>query len=125
MTTRKAEKYSYSWNCDRNCFCLNEEGATIRPFNVTIGKWRFDFDEPESGTCIDAGWEVYPHEIMSDDPTGIESISKSEDNCSGELTVYTLSGQPVGTATCVDGQIKAEGLKPGLYVAGGRKIVIR
>ena len=35
--TRKAEKYTYSWNCDKNCFVLNEEGATIRPFNVTVG----------------------------------------------------------------------------------------
>ena len=120
MTTRKAEKYSYSWNCDKNCFCLNEEGAMIRPFNVTISKWSL-----QSQTCIDAGWEVYSHEIMPVETTGIESISKSVDNSSQELTVYSLSGQPVGTATYTDGQLKAEGLKPGLYVAGGRKIVIK
>ena len=122
MTTRKAEKYSYSWNCDRNCFCLNEEGATIRPFNVTISKWSL-----QSQTCIDAGWEVYPHEILYINPeeTGIGSISNLEGNSSQELTVYSLSGQPVGTAIYTNGQIKAEGLKPGLYVAGGRKIVIK
>lgn len=122
MTTRKAEKYSYSWNCDRNCFCLNEEGATIRPFNVTISKWSL-----RSQTCIDAGWEVYPHEILFINPeeTGIVSISNLEGNSSQELTVYSLNGQPVGTATYANGQIKAEGLKPGLYVAGGRKIVIK
>ena len=122
MTTRKAEKYSYSWNCDRNCFCLNEEGATIRPFNVTISKWSL-----QSQTCIDAGWEVYPHEILFINPeeTGIVSISNLEGNSSQELTVYSLNGQPVGTATYANGQIKAEGLKPGLYVAGGRKIFIK
>lgn len=122
MTTRKAEKYSYSWNCDRNCFCLNEEGATIRPFNVTISKWSL-----QSQTCIDAGWEVYPHEILYINPeeTGIGSISNLEGNSSQELTVYSLSGQPVGTAIYTNGQIKAEGLKPGLYVAGGRKIFIK
>ena len=122
MTTRKAEKYSYSWNCDKNCFCLNEEGATIRPFNVTISKWSL-----QSQTCIDAGWEVYPHEILYINPeeTGIGSISNLEGNSSQELTVYSLSGQPVGTAIYTNGQIKAEGLKPGLYVAGGRKIVIK
>lgn len=120
MITRKAEKYSYSWNCDKNCFCLNEEGAMIRPFNVTISKWELE-------TCVDAGLKVYPHYIMpfNPDPTGIESISKSVDKSSQELTVYSLSGQPVGTATYIDGQLKAEGLKPGLYVAGGRKIVIK
>ena len=122
MTTRKAEKYSYSWNCDRNCFCLNEEGATIRPFNVTISKWSL-----QSQTCIDAGWEVYPQEILYINPeeTGIGSISNLEGNSSQELTVYSLSGQPVGTAIYTNGQIKAEGLKPGLYVAGGRKIFIK
>ena len=120
MTTRKADKYSYSWNCDKNRFCLNEEGATIRPFNVTISKWSMQSEE-----CIDAGFEIYPHEIMPVETTGIESISKSVDNSSQELTVFSLSGQPVGTATYTDGQLKAEGLKPGLYVAGGRKIVIR
>ncbi|MBQ3744314.1 MAG: T9SS type A sorting domain-containing protein [Prevotella sp.] len=122
MTTRKAEKYSYSWNCDKNCFCLNEEGAMIRPFNVTISKWSL-----QSQTCIDAGWEVYPHEILFINPeeTGIVSISNLEGNSSQELTVYSLNGQPVGTATYANGQIKAEGLKPGLYVAGGRKIFIK
>lgn len=122
MTTRKAEKYSYSWNCDKNCFCLNEEGAMIRPFNVTISKWSL-----QSQTCIDAGREVYPHEILpaeNPEQTGIESIGYSEKNDSKE-TVYSLSGQPMGTATYTNGQIKAEGLKPGLYVAGGRKIVIK
>lgn len=122
MTTRKAEKYSYSWNCDKNCFCLNEEGAMIRPFNVTISKWSL-----QSQTCIDAGREVYPHEILpaeNPEQTGIESIGYSEKNDSKE-TVYSLNGQPVGTATYANGQIKAEGLKPGLYVAGGRKIVIK
>jgi hypothetical protein len=120
MTTRKAEKYSYSWNCDRNCFCLNEEGATIRPFNVTIGKWDF-----QSESCINTGLETLPYEIMPIDATGIESVSDLEEKYSHEQTVYSLSGQPVGTATYTDGQLKAEGLKPGLYVAGGRKIVIK
>ena len=120
MTIRKAEKYSYSWNCDKNCFCLNEEGATIRPFNVTISKWDLQLE-----TCVDTGLEVYPHEILSIDPTGIDSVSDLEENKSHELTVYSLSGQPVGTATYTNGQLKAEGLKPGLYVAGGRKIVIK
>jgi len=67
------------------------------------------------------------HEILYINPeeTGIGSISNLEGNSSQELTVYSLSGQPVGTAIYTNGQIKAEGLKPGLYVAGGRKIFIK
>lgn len=119
-STREAEKYTYSWNCDKNCFCLNEEGAIIRPFNVTVGKW-----DNSSGTCVDTGLDVLPHYIKPFNPSGIESVTKSVDNSSQQLTVFSLSGQAVGTATYVDGRLKAEGLKPGLYVAGGRKIVIK
>ena len=121
MTTRKAEKYSYSWNCDKNRFCLNEEGATIRPFNVTISKW-----DQQSEKCVDAGFKFYPHEFLPiEDITAIESVSNTDETNSHELTVFSLSGQPVGTATYTNGQLKAEGLKPGLYVAGGKKIVIK
>lgn len=120
MTTRKAEKYSYSWNCDKNCFSLNEEGATIRPFNVTIGKWDF-----QSESCVNTGLDtIEPFISMPETvPSAIKNIPQTPANT--PLTVYSLSGQPVGTATYIDGQLKAEGLKPGLYVAGGRKIVIK
>ena len=121
MTSRKAEKYSYSWNCDKNRFCLNEEGATIRPFNVTISKW-----DQQSEKCVDAGFKFYPHEFLPIEvDTAIESVSNMDETNSHELTVFSLSGQPVGTATYTNGQLKAEGLKPGLYVAGGKKIVIK
>ena len=129
MTTRKAEKYSYSWNCDKNCFCLNEEGAMIRPFNVTISKWSMN-----SQMCVDAGLKVYPHEILSIDDTG-SSTSDEPDaptsvtavNAVSHLpqTVYSLSGQRVGTAEYINGRLSAEGLQPGLYIVNGRKMVVK
>ena len=129
MTTRKAEKYSYSWNCDKNYFCLNEEGAMIRPFNVTISKWSIN-----SQMCVDAGLKVYPHEILSIDDTG-SSTSDEPDaptsvtavNAVSHLpqTVYSLSGQRVGTAEYINGRLSAEGLQPGLYIVNGRKMVVK
>ena len=130
MTTRKAEKYSYSWNCDKNRFCRNKEGAMIRPFNVTISKWSSQYNK-----CVDAGYEFYPHEILSSEidspvpdnpdepePSAVLAVNAQAND---RMAVYSLSGKLVGTATIVDGKIKAEGLKAGLYVVGGKKLVVR
>lgn len=122
MTTRKAEKYSYSWNCDKNCFCLNEEGAMIRPFNVTISKWSLI-----SQTCVDAGFKVYPHEILPIDPVPASSTPVTAVNAvsSHPQAVYSLCGQRVGTAGCVNGRLSVEGLRPGLYIVNGRKMIVK
>jgi hypothetical protein len=123
MTTRKAEKYSYSWNCDKNRFCLNEEGATIRPFNVTIGKWSSQYNK-----CVNAGYEFYPHEILPidpdvpDAPTSVTAVNAASHY---PQAVYSLSGQRVGTAGYVNGRLSAEGLRPGLYIVNGRKMVVK
>ena len=123
MTTRKAEKYSYSWNCDKNRFCLNEEGATIRPFNVTIGKWSSQYKK-----CVNAGYEFYPHEILPIDPD-VPDASTSVTAVNGvshlPQAVYSLCGQRVGTAGCVNGRLSAEGLRPGLYIVNGRKMIVK
>ncbi len=123
MTTRKAEKYSYSWNCDKNRFCLNEEGATIRPFNVTIGKWSSQYKK-----CVNAGYEFYPHEILPIDPD-VPDASTSVTAVNGvshlPQAVYSLSGQRVGTAGFVNGRLSVEGLRPGLYIVNGRKMIVK
>lgn len=117
--TRKADKYTYSWNCDRNCFVLNEEGATIRPFNVTVGVTDYSY------SIVDTGLETLPHRILSYDPSCIETPNKSlESNQQGQ-EIYSISGQRVGSATYHNGQLCTEGLKPGLYIIGGKKVVVK
>lgn len=118
--TRPAKKNTYRWSCDQNCFVRNEEGDEIRPFTFTIGQW----DEKEKAFIDMEVDTIEPNIEMPDiDPTAIMSTPQTPTNTS--LTVFSLSGQPVGTATYTNGQLKAEGLKPGLYVAGGKKIVIK
>lgn len=114
-----AKKNTYSWNCDRNCFVQNEERALIRPFTFTVGIW----DETNKDFA-DLGLDVLPFRIEESTHTAIKDVNKNEDTPQ-QVAVYSLSGQQVGTATSVNGQIKAEGLKPGMYVAGGRKIFIK
>ena len=118
--TRKADKYTYSWNCDRNCFVLNEEGATIRPFNVTVGVW-----DQFANSIVDTGYETLPHRILSYNPTSIDTPVKSlESNLQGQ-EIYSISGQRVGTATYNNGRLCTDGLKPGLYLVGGKKVVVK
>lgn len=116
--TRKAEKYTYSWNCDKNCFVLNEEGATIRPFNVTVGVWDHNKD-----TLVDTGQEILPYYIDSGEG-GLVSI-KSPRRTPEDKAIYSISGQRVGTAAYQDGKLCTDGLKPGLYIVGGKKVVVK
>jgi len=116
--TRKAEKYTYSWNCDRNCFVLNKEGATIRPFNVTVGVW-----DQNKDTLVDTGQEILPYYIDSGEG-GLVSI-KSTRRTPEDKAIYSISGQRVGTAAYQDGKLCTDGLKPGLYIVGGKKVVVK
>lgn len=115
--TRKADKYTYSWNCDRNCFVLNEEGATIRPFNVTVGVTDYSY------STIDTGLETLPYTIKEPDE-GYVSI-KSPRRTPEDKAIYSISGQRVGTAAYQDGRLCTDGLKPGLYIVGGKKVVVK
>lgn len=116
--TRKAEKYTYSWNCDKNCFVLNEEGATIRPFNVTVGVC-----EQFKDTLVDTGLETLPYTIKEPDE-GYVNI-KSPRRTPEDKAIYSISGQRVGTAAYQDGKLCTDGLKPGLYIVGGKKVVVK
>ena len=117
--TRKAEKYTYSWNCDKNCFVLNEEGATIRPFNVTVGVC-----EQFKDTLVDTGLETLPYTIKEPGEGGLVSI-KSTRRTPEDKAIYSISGQRVGTAAYQDGKLCTDGLKPGLYIVGGKKVVVK
>ena len=116
--TRKAEKYTYSWNCDKNCFVLNEEGVTIRPFNVTVGVC-----EQFKDTLVDTGLETLHYTIKEPDE-GYVNI-KSPRRTPEDKAIYSISGQRVGTAAYQDGKLCTDGLKPGLYIVGGKKVVVK
>lgn len=117
--TRKADKYTYSWNCDRNCFVLNEEGATIRPFNVTVGVTDY------SNSLVDTGYKTLSHRILAYDPSSIDTPIKSQESNQQGQEIFSISGQRVGTATYTNGRLCTNGLKPGLYIVGGKKVVVK
>lgn len=110
---------TYRWSCDNEGFYRNDGQTPIRPFASWTGKWIFSKQVFES---LDE--ETLPYYIEEPTPTAIKDFRKNED-ISRQLPVYSLSGQKVGMATNIDGQIRTEGLKPGLYVVGGRKIIVK
>ena len=112
-----AEKNTYSWNCDKNKICRNEEGALIPSFNAIIGYW-----DEETKTYIDTGLEELPYYIDSDE--GYVNI-KSTRRTPEDKAIYSISGQRVGTAAYQDGRLCTDGLKPGLYIVGGKKVVVK
>ena len=58
-----------------------------------------------------------------DGSTKIDGISDSPANHS--TAVYSLSGQRVGTAEVHEGRLTVSGLRPGLYIIDGKKIVVK
>lgn len=115
--TKAAEINTYSWNCDKNKICRNEEGALIPSFNAIIGYW-----DEKTKTYIDTGLEELPYFI---EPSGGETAIKSIRRTPEDNAIYSISGQRVGTATYTNGRLCTDGLKPGLYLVGGKKVVVK
>lgn len=136
-------KQNYLWSCDRYYFYHGDDNMQIRPFNVELHKLLTQSGEnvgpvpvdPVPTVPVPTPTPVGPSDVIliyrddaedggiaEDSPTVIQAADAGN---SDRLTVYSLSGQLAGTATYIDGHIKVEGLKPGLYIAAGRKIVIK
>jgi len=122
---------TYLWSCDNYNFYHSERTSQVRPFNVVLNLLQ------DNGGAID---DPHTTEAASDSNSPkVIQIFRSESSLIPDATalqtantrkydrlaVYSLSGQHVGTATFTNGKIKAEGLKPGLYVANGMKFVVR
>ena len=105
---------AYLWNCDNHAFKPCLEPTSVSPFTVRVTP-----RNPNTGLQ-----EELPYSIL-DEPTTINGILSDPADLNTQLPVYSLSGQKVGMATNINGQIRTEGLKPGLYVVGGRKISVK
>ena len=122
---------TYIWSCDNYYFYHSDRTSQVKPFNVVLNPLQNDggasggasFDPPASDSDSPKVIRIF----RSESPFNIEPTALQAVNTRGydRLAVYSLSGQLVGTATFTNGKIKAEGLKPGLYVANGMKFVVR
>ena len=132
-------KDAYMWNNDKSGFFLCEEGTKVRPFTPVIVQQEplgLESDDNDGGTFIVGNHLkhfIYQSELPDSigpspeptvPPTDIKSLRSEKPQANeGGLSVYSLSGQRVTTVESVDGRI--EGLKSGLYIIGGKKVVVR
>ena len=132
-------KDAYMWSNDKSGFFLCEEGTKVRPFTPVVVQREplgLEFCENDGGTFIVGNHLkhfIYQSELPDSigpspeptvPPTDIKSLRSEKPQANeGGLSVYSLSGQRVTTVESVDGRI--EGLKSGLYIIGGKKVVVR
>lgn len=120
-TSMTADENTYIWNCDKYHFYRNhDELRPVRPFTAIM-----QINTQASAFMSQDLPEVLNYTI--DDKPGLPPTPITAINTASQYpqAVYSLSGQRVGTAERVNGQLSAEGLKPGLYIVGGRKIVVK
>ena len=128
-----APEGAYMWSNDRNGFFLCEDGTKVKPFTpVVVQQEPIEFE----GETFIAGDHLkhfflqseggdYSGEEDSSEATDIKALrsDKPQANEGGRLPVYSLSGRRVATVESTD--CRLEGLKPGMYIIGGKKFVIR
>lgn len=112
---------AYQWSCDHNKFFLSGLGERIDwagPFTALM--------YPKNQTETYEKLIISSGEGVTDNPEGstkIDAVSDSPVNHS--TAVYSFSGQRVGTAEVHEGRLTVSGLRPGLYIIDGKKIVVR
>ena len=109
-----APEGAYQWNADDDCFYLSnlEEKITwTRPFTAMMYAKNFPY--------------IYDKLVLFNkkEPSKIDAVSVvSSEN---SAAVYSLSGQRVGTAEVNEGRLTASGLRPGIYIVGGKKVIVK
>lgn len=111
----------FCWNTDADCFYRSEEDVTVRPFSAMLYAKTPDASTYDRLKVVDITDTVDNHE--GEGSTKIDGISDSPANHS--TAVYSLSGQRVGTAEMHEGRLTVSGLRPGLYIIDGKKIVVK
>ena len=123
----KSDIYIYQWSCDEKSFLINEYGNVLPPFSGNF--YLTPRNMPEDLTSAQGAYEEELSVIFlnsTDGPeenTGIETPQLTGQNHA--LTVFSLSGQRVGTASYHNGKLSLSGLHPGLYIIGGKKVMVK
>lgn len=126
-TTQTAiPKGAYQWNADDNCFHLSdlvENAPWARPFSALIYPTGLSNTYDHLFISFGAGGSSGGGGFDDGESTKIDAIR----DVSPEKTeaVYSLSGQRVGTAEWDEGRLSISGISPGIYIIGGKKVIVK
>lgn len=114
----------YRWHADNSYFYLSDTDDMVRPFSalmyMNLRHMDGTIDSSPDTDNIHSVLYVVSGEASTNQIDGV-SVSPSEKS----VAIYSLSGQRVGTAEMNGDRLTVSGLKPGLYIIGGRKVVVR
>lgn len=100
----------YRWNCDKFYFYQSDTDDMVRPFSSMMY-------QKSEGVNYEKLFVTTPYNHSS---AGIKTYEVTN-----MMAVHSLSGQQVGTAVVNGDGLKVSGLRPGLYIVGGKKVVVR
>lgn len=100
--------------------CSKNLGPSYPTLYIYPFRAYYEYSGPTSGAK--AGFGVIFGE--NNTTTGIDNVT-TETLSDGEVDVYSLSGMLLKKATVKNEQLNAEGLPSGVYVVGGKKVVIK
>ena len=122
-TQMAAPDGAYQWNADDCCFYLSnlEEKITwASPFSAMMYAKTFPYTYDKLLLVVD------DDPGGGDSPGGDTKIDAIRDVPSEKATaVYSLSGQRIGTAEVNEGRLTTSGLRPGIYIIGGKKVIVK
>lgn len=112
QVSTKNDMAVYPWYVDYSYFYRSTKEELIRPFNAMMYAKTVDTD------FYDILEVRYDGAASMIDPI---NISPAENN----TAIYSLSGQRVGTAEVNGDRQTVSGLRPGIYIVGGKKMVVK
>jgi hypothetical protein len=113
----------WKWNCDNNYFYwyfdISTGGGQARSNNAFID-WKDSDEHKLNASTLHVSLPVV---LLDAGDTKVSELRM--DSREKSKAVYSLSGQRVGTAEMKEKGMTVQGLRPGLYIIGGRKVVVR
>ena len=107
---------AYQWNADDCCFYLSnlEEKITwASPFSAMMYAKTIPYNYDKLVLVDGAGGGATRIDAIRDIPS------------EKATAVYSLSGQRIGTAEVNEGRLTTSGLRPGIYIIGEKKVIVK
>ncbi len=104
----------YHLNDDGTAYVYSATASTIKPMTAYFTLLMSEEERPDT---------ILLPSVPQAVETAIQSIKA--DLAAGLHPVYNTKGQRVATTTVADGVAHIEGLKPGVYVIAGRKVLVK